>query len=56
MWFWISSLLLKIACMEFYFSYLGFFPFQAIDKSFVRHRATHILGRDVYDRITYAMR
>jgi hypothetical protein len=56
MWFWISGLLLEITCMEFYFFYLGIFPFQAIDRSFVRYRATHILGGNVCDEITCVMR
>jgi hypothetical protein len=42
--------------MEFYFSYLDFFPFQAIDRSFMRYGTTHILRRDVCGKITYAMR
>jgi hypothetical protein len=42
--------------MEFYFFYLDFFSFQAIDRSFVRYRTTHILKGDVYDKITCAMR
>ena len=33
--------------MEFYFSYLGFFSFQAIDRSFMRQGTTHVLGGDV---------
>jgi hypothetical protein len=42
--------------MEFYFFYLDFFPFQAINKSFIRHEATHILRKNVYDKIICAMR
>jgi hypothetical protein len=42
--------------MEFYFFYLGFFPFQAINKSFMRYGATHILRKDVCNKITCAMR
>jgi hypothetical protein len=42
--------------MKFYFSYLDFFPFLAINRSFMRHKATHILGKNVYNKITCAMR
>jgi hypothetical protein len=42
--------------MEFYFSYLGFFPFQAINKSFMRYGATHILRKNVCNKIICAMR
>jgi hypothetical protein len=42
--------------MEFCFFYLGFFPFQAINRSFMRYKATHILEGDVYGKITCAMR
>jgi hypothetical protein len=42
--------------MEFYFFYLGFFSFQAIDRFFMRHGATHILGGDVCNGIICAIR
>jgi hypothetical protein len=45
--FWVSDLLLEVACMEFCFSCLGFFPFQAIDRSFARQGTTHVLAGDV---------
>jgi hypothetical protein len=56
MWFRVFNLLLEIACIKFCLSYLDFFPFQAINKSFMRYGATHILGGDVCGRIIYAMR
>jgi hypothetical protein len=42
--------------MEFCFFCLSFFPFQAIDRFFMRYGATHILGGDVCGKIIYAIR